>query len=286
MGVFLLHRLRQGVRACLATCIALGLALGLSGAVFADGAPTLPPPVEILAERPELQQLYEAALRQDDAATWRELARAVFDAGDGDGAIPYFERVVTLQPDVRGLLDLALVYGNASRVGPARATYERLLKLQPNHAVARHNLGNLHANVGDYQRSILEYRKAIAARPDYLMAHAHLGDSYRQLEQFREAYLSYAKAVELEPRSPAELTELDDALYKMATLDIQMGAKQRGAQLLTELIQANPDHAKAHYALGRLLVELGRVDEAQRHLDRHLQLQRNQDRGGTAAMGQ
>jgi predicted Zn-dependent protease len=58
----------------------------------------------------------------------------------------------------------------------------------------------------------------------------------------------------------------------MGNLDLTMGATERAAQLLGELVDFYPAHPNAHYAYGRALMQLGRPEEAEREFDIHMRL--------------
>ncbi len=90
----------------------------------------------------------------------------------------------------------------------------------------------------------------------------------------------------MRPQTAQEADVYQDALYEMASLDITMGSYARAAEMLAELVRANPQHGKAHYAYGQALMHLGRTDEAQREFQLHMTLLAQQERSGTAAMGE
>jgi len=208
----------------------------------------------------------------DNPRTIRPLGIALFQLGERERAVELFERAVEIDANVRSLLDLGLGYTKLSRYPEARATYERLLEISPRHAIALHNLGNVATVVGDTARATELYRQAIHARPDYLLAHAHLADALKMAGHPREAYTTYSKVLQLEPTTAAELEAFDDALYRMAALDITMGAHQRATEMLELLIEEHPDHHSAHYAYGQALLQLGRAEEAQREFETHMQI--------------
>ena len=208
----------------------------------------------------------------DNPRTIRPLAIALFQVGQREQAVELFERAVEIDANVRSLLDLGLGYSNVSRYPEAEATYERLLEISPRHAIALHNLGNVATGVGDTDRGIELYRQAISVKPDYILAFAHLGDALKTAGHYREAYTTYSKVLQLEPTTGPQLEAFDDALYKMAALDITMGAHQRAAEMLELLIEEHPDHPSAHYAYGQALLQLGRPEEAQREFETHMRI--------------
>jgi tetratricopeptide (TPR) repeat protein len=220
------------------------------------------------------QALWDAvSARPDDAEAQRDLAIRLHGAGRVAEALPHFEKVVALAPNARHLLDLALAYASASRAQDAEKTYRRLLALAPNDAIALHNMGNLAFNRGDAKAAADWYRKALAAKPDYILAQKHLADTLKKLGRYEEAYHAYERVLnDLEPKTAAELEAFDDSLYEMALLDLEMGATQRAADMLAQLVEASPENAQAHYAYSRALTALGRLDEARREIETHQRL--------------
>ena len=242
--------------------VALAVALACAGGLSASE------PVE--PARPTIDELRQAlATQPDDPELRRDLALALQSANRLDEAIVQFEWLAKRSPSARSLLELAIAYRSASRLADSEATYKRLLEISPANPVALHNLGSLAFKQGDAEKAIAYYRKALEVKPDYLLAHAHLGDMLRHVERNEEAYREYEKVLELEPTNGTELAAFDDALYRMATLDMQMGAYERAGQLLAELLRANPEHQSAYYALGQVLLHLGRPEEAQKAFEAH-----------------
>ena len=112
--------------------------------------------------------------------------------------------------------------------------------------------------------------------PAYALAHYHLGQSLTRLGRYQKAYESFEKVLEIEPDNAQALRTFDDALYQLASLDIRMGAHERAARLLSELIAENPNHEHAYYAYGQALLHLGREAEAQQALEAHMRLLQTQ----------
>lgn len=256
--------------------IVLGFCLGLLPAAE-KAAPADPRVDEIraaVAADPENEELR------------RKLAIALFSSKALDEAVEQFEWLAEKSPSARSLLDLALAYSSVSRLEEAEATYARLLKLSPNHAIALHNLGNIAYKRGETDKAIDLYKKSITADPGYLLAYAHLGDAYRQAERYQDAYRAYEKVLDLEPKNATELSTYDDALYRLASLDLQMGAYERAGMLLSELLRANPEHPNAYYAYGQVLMHLGKVEEAQKAFAAHQQIQAKQKHTSPMAHGE
>ena len=220
-----------------------------------------------------------------DVHARRGLARALRDAGRNTEALEHYEKAAELDLGGRSLLDLGLAYTAVSRLADADETYRRLLSRAPTHAVALYNMADLAFMRGKFDASIALYRKAIAAKPDYMLAIFYLAQVLEHTGRYQEAYRTYEQVLKLEPGNSRELQLYDDALYQIASMDIKMGAPQRAAQMLASLVQVNPDHPSANYALGQALLQLGRPEEAERAFDAHMRvLAKTKQRGPVASV--
>ncbi|MDH3626842.1 MAG: tetratricopeptide repeat protein [Acidobacteriota bacterium] len=242
-------------------------------------------PSLLAAPPPELAEL-AAQVRNnpDDPDSIRQYARRLYSSGAREDALLFFERVVEIDADTEGLTDLGLAYGSLGRLDEAEQAYRRALVDVPDNPVLLHNLGNIAYQRGNYPLASQFYNQAISHRPGYLMAWFHLGDAFRMGERYREAYRCYERVLELDPQDEKELAAVDDALYRLGALDLQMGATDRALTFLAELVELNPEHPKGHYALGQALMQVGRVEEAEEHLRIHQELQAARPYTSPAAM--
>ncbi len=246
--------------------------------------PIQPPPAP---DDPELAAIRGAYQQEPtDPRQAGRLAVALFERGRTEEAVVLFEQLARDQPTVGAFLNLARAYTMLSRFPEAEATYRQVLAARPEQPVALHSLGNIALRRGETEEAIDLYARAVAARPDYILGQLHLGDALTEAGLLEEAYESYSAVMRLEPRTPPELEAFDDALYKMARLDIRMGKLDRGAKLLGELLAGNPEHPSGHYAYGQVLMQLGREQEAEQSFARHLALMAAQKPTGGMAMGQ
>lgn len=276
---------RSGIRVLL-----LGFAVGSCNPP-APAPPTAPPlepaAPQSAAHAPGIDPALVAAVERDptDPAARRRLAIALHEGRQYEAALAHFEKLVELSPERRHLLDLALVYKSLSRIPEAVATYERILAIAPEDPVTLHNLGNVALERGDADGAIALYSRAIRARPDYLLAHYHLGSALARVERFAEAYRSFERVLQLEPANGEDLLAADDALYRLASIDLSMGAYERAAAFLAEAIAANPAHPRAHHAYGQALMQVGRREEALREFDIHMRLLAAQEPTAPVASG-
>ena len=77
----------------------------------------------------------------------------------------------------------------------AEKLYKEILKINPNHAMAHSNLGNVLLELGKYQKAIICYQKAIQIQPNHVSAYYNLGKIFRKLKEFQKA-ADYFKKVD------------------------------------------------------------------------------------------
>ena len=160
-----------------------------------------------------------------------------------------------------------------------------LLELSPRISIPLYNLGKLARRRGEFDKAVGYFNRALENDPNYLLARLHLGDSLNDSGRLQDAYRNYEQVLGLEPSNPLEASGYVDALYKLASLDLKMGAHERAGQFLTELIRLEPDHNKAHYAYGQVLLYMGYPEEAQKAFDKHIQILAAEESKSPVAMG-
>lgn len=85
------------------------------------------------------------------------------------------------------------------RIDQAIEEYLEALRIEPNFAEARYNLGITLVQKGNFKGAIREYRKAIADYPQYAKAYLSLGSALDELNKLDEAMACYRKAIEIQP---------------------------------------------------------------------------------------
>jgi tetratricopeptide (TPR) repeat protein len=146
-----------------------------------------PPPADSASEPiPAVAQaVYDRALEAMRAQDW---LRAESELGQLTRDYPAY-----LGPQV----NLAIVYRHENRPTDARAALDRVLAIDPKHAVANDELGILLRETGKFEDAERAYRRALETDPSYALAHYNLGvllDVYLRrgaeaIEQY-EAYQS------------------------------------------------------------------------------------------------
>ncbi len=144
------------------------------------------------------------------------------------------------------------------------------------HGLPHLNLGLAYQLDGRLDDAQLEYEKGLGtlAEDDIkALIYNSLGALYLKKNDHERAEESFSKAISL--RSNMDLPYYNMAVsYWKRYLKIKREAKRKDRELLEEAlpyldsaVRINPQYAEAHNLYGKVLAELGRYDEAKRHLE-------------------
>jgi tetratricopeptide (TPR) repeat protein len=136
----------------------------------------------------------------------------------------------------------------------AAAAYRRALAVNPRHAEAHNNLGNILPR-GALAEAIDSWRQAIALRPGYPEALANLGAALTALDRLEEAVEALRASLQSRPNHADTLVQLAETQRLAGRPRESLSAVQRG-------LQAEPRHARLQIQKARALSALQRPDEA------------------------
>ncbi len=188
---------------------------------------------DVIARRPDMELAYEHLAfvywdseRQNDAIA--TLKRAVA-AGLADSAIesklgmylsesgrpreglPWLERAAARETaDLDTLNTLAIGFARARLPDRARATFQRVLQIDPGNVMAWQNIGSVELERGRASAARDAFRRALQIDDKWAAAYTGLGVAERRLNNFNAGIDSWKRAVELDPRE-------FDAMYNLAT---------------------------------------------------------------------
>lgn len=152
--------------------------------------------------RNEACMYFEIAAQEceNDIQIYYNYATVLYLCAKYHKAVPYFEKVLAINPDHTGALNnyssLLNVLGDNEK---AEALVRKLLVLDPHSAVVLTNLGNILKDQGHIEEAAACYKKAISVKPDYIIAYSNLLLSLNYFcespcELFKE-HLQYEKVI-------------------------------------------------------------------------------------------
>ena len=131
---------------------------------------------------------------------------------------------------------------------------------------AHYILACAYEKVGDYEKSVGEYRKAIEVDPEDGWNRKALGDVYLKVGEYDQASDEYKRADELYPDGYAE------AHHNLLAVHVHQGHYEEAISEYGEFIERNPHSARAHNNLGLIYAKKGDRAQAEEEYSRAIKL--------------
>jgi tetratricopeptide (TPR) repeat protein len=231
------------------------------------------------------------------------LGEALLQTDENQEARKQLEAAVALDPNYKNGLALGTADLALSDTKSAAKIFHEMSAGFGDTAAIHLDFGRAYAEAGNPDLAIVEFKKAIALNPRLPEAHYCLGASYllsqgqvgfpeavnefhRELELNPDDYFSLAqlgyiafsernfteaeqylkRAASLDPRNPDNPLLLGQVYMQLnRTADAEQ-ALRKAIALTTDLSRNHYQVQRAHYLLGRLLVQTGHVDEAKQEM--------------------
>lgn len=150
-------------------------------------------------------------------------------------------------------------YLNLQQYDEALKEFQAAADADPKLPFVHFNLGLTHLKQGDYQQAREEFLKDAAIEPDLALNHDELGEMYRLMNDEANAEKSYREALRRDPKLVSSYVGLakiyqHQEKYTKALAEIDVAGK------------IDPARSDVHYVRGRVLLKLGRKEEAKKEL--------------------
>jgi tetratricopeptide (TPR) repeat protein len=212
-----------------------------------------------LVDIAELDVPAPEAARQAYAAAMRSLK-----SGEIEETIRELEHALALYPNYfRALNDLGVLYMKSDKLNLAAQMFERAIKIGPHVYYPRLNLAVINTRRARYQEAVTQLEQLHKEHPVLAEVRVALGDALMAMNRLDEAEV-HLRAALADGRLDKGAT--GDAHYKLGTL---LNRKQQYEAAIKELNQAAdaiPNSARIHLQLGGALLQVGKLEEAEREL--------------------
>lgn len=192
-----------------------------------------------------------------NARAHNNLGRALFVAGEQEGAIAQFRQAIALQPNH------AFAHANLGVVLMARQQWEQAtphflaaLEADARYVTARVNLGYALTELGRKTEAIEQYRQALRDDDNAHDARMNLGVLLIAGGESREGEALLRRVIEQAP-------QLAEAHYHLGLLLEASGARGNAEAAFREAIRLKPQYAGAHLALGNILMARSNARDAE-----------------------
>ncbi len=142
-------------------------------------------------------------------------------------------------------LKLAEIHLKHKHISAAIATYQALIRLNPDLTTGYDQLARLYMNLNAPKSAIPLFEKVLELNPDTVEAHVRLGWLYTQTEAFDKAEAHLQAAIEKMPH-------LSLAYHGLAEIYTQQGQLQKAIDTYRHITKIEPDDSDAWKALNKL----------------------------------
>jgi tetratricopeptide (TPR) repeat protein len=147
----------------------------------------------------------------------------------------------------------------------AVGAFKRAVALQPTHVDARLNLANAALLANQPDKALASAKEGLNLDPNSAAARFVAGCASIRLTQWEPA-------IQFLQECRDQDVKVNAVSYQLARAQQEVGHLAEAAELLQGVVQWEPDHQGAHYALSRVLVRLGRSDEAKAEAELHARI--------------
>jgi tetratricopeptide (TPR) repeat protein len=196
-----------------------------------------------------------------------------FDAasqlGDREQAERFLEQLMALGPTPEAAARLFNHGVGDLRAGDrasAKARFQAAVEMDPTLAAAYTGLASLNLEDGNYDEALAIADQLLAVDPGNAEG---LGIRYEAYRRMGDEAAATAALDELQAADPERIV---DAYYQQGILLFNDGAAQEAVAAFERVLSADPEHARAHYQLGRAYLSAGDYEKAKQYLQRFIEM--------------
>ncbi len=199
----------------------------------------------------------------DDNAARLELAGIFENLGKTDKAIEILKKNISDDPqDNHSRLTLGYLYFRHDRLDEARLALEQHVAQEPDSYSGSVMLARLYRAMGEIEPARAMYEKVLDLNWSFLQA-LDAAEFYEQIREYEKAVDLYKKLLEEEPDN-------ETCRRKLAGLYMILGKPEQAVVELNTLKESSAEPDKVDLAIGRLLLEQKKYQEAINHFGRML----------------
>lgn len=186
--------------------------------------------------------------------------------GKYDEALSYYKKAENEDPmNLDIYISKGITYANQEQLNRAKEQFEKALKINRRSGVTYFHLGSIELLEGNTSAGIENYNMAIANGYDDAQLYYNLGLLYEEYGDSDLAIRNYSKAIQRDALRP-------DIRIRKARLLIRLNHFNEALQALDETILTNPDVFEGYHIKFMLLIQMNRLDDAEKLLDTALYL--------------
>jgi len=184
-----------------------------------------------------------------------------------DAAKKAAERVAALQAAFAEGATLS----NAGKSDEAIAKFNEVLVTHPKCGECYNNIAAIHSRKQDWVKAEEAYKKAIEVKPDMADAYNGLANVYNAQKKFAEAQAMSAEAAKYGGAAAGGAGNAD-ALYNQGVIAWNGNDFPKAQELFGAAVKANDKHAEAHFMLGQVYLNTGKLPEAAKEFETYIKI--------------
>jgi tetratricopeptide (TPR) repeat protein len=221
---------------------------------------------KVSAEKDKLYQSFDIRIRLGDPMTIN------FTLAPGAGPANV-EEAKKQEAAIRTAFEEGVALSNAGKSEEAIAKFNEVIAVAPKCASCYANIGAVHLKNQKYDESEQAYKQALEVDPNLNAAYTGLMNVYNAQRKFD---LAEQMATEAAKRAGgAEGVGNPDALYNQGVVQWNANKFPEAQAAFEGAVKADPNHAEAHFMLGKVYINLGKLAESAQEFEMYLKLAPN-----------
>jgi tetratricopeptide (TPR) repeat protein len=218
------------------------------------------------------KELEAAAALDSSFANEYDLAVVCLDLDDEKRAVQIFDKIEASYEDTPALhMQIGRAYGNSDFTSRAVAEFKRVLAEAPRYPGAHYSVAAALLAPGEDEKALKgaekELQQELAISPNDFLTHAALGKIAAGFHRYLEAEQHLKRAISLNPDSSDAYLYLGQMYFDLNRSAEAEIALRKAIQQTTDPSRNHYQIQKAHFLLGRILVQQHRQDEAHAQME-------------------
>jgi tetratricopeptide (TPR) repeat protein len=173
------------------------------------------------------------------------------------------------------VFDAGVAANNAANYDEAIARFNEAATMRSDCFACQYNLGSAYAQKQEYDKAEAAYKKAIELKPDSPDAYNALANLYSATKRFEDAAKMTEEATKHAGTGSAVGGGNADSLFNQGVIFWNAGKIADAKKQFEAAIQANPNHADAHYWVAMANLNEGNTKDAVSQFEEYLKLDPN-----------
>jgi tetratricopeptide (TPR) repeat protein len=171
---------------------------------------------------------------------------------------------------IRGNFDEGVKLGNEGKYDEAIAKFNEVIAALPKCAECYANIAEFQSRKKAYDEAEAAYKKALEINPSFTAAYSGLATLYNTQKKFKEAQEMSALASKYAAAGGGAVSP--ETLYNQGAISWNSNNFQDAMEKFDAAVKAKPDYADAHFMLGKVYINLGKLSEAVAEFETYLKL--------------